>query len=455
MKVDCIVAEIGSTTTVVSAFMFEPARFLGRGMSETTVDTDVTIGLRNAIKDLRTRLGVKEVSYDRMFASSSAAGGLRITVHGLVYEMTARAAKEAALNAGANIHLITANELEDEHLERIKAIRPNMIVIAGGTDFGEKKVAMNNLLAVLDLNIPVIYAGNIANHERIRALGNPNVRIVENVYPRVDDLNIMPLRKAIYETFEKHIIHAKGMKRIFEMVDHTIIPTPGAVMDATMLLSEMAGSVMTIDVGGATTDVHSVRKPDIEKKLYHEGEPLFKRTVEGDLGVYVNRKNVMKTFRSGQLSAMMAVDEKELNRLAQEPFIPDSDRGKTFVSHLTEQCVREALDRHIGDQRRVFTTSGVRIVPDGRDTTDVNLIALTGGALIHDPHGADMVRTYLAHAHTKLSPNPEVSIRKDQDYLFAAIGVLSHHDQDVARKLLRKTLEWSEDDEDARHTDRP
>ncbi|MFP4177132.1 MAG: glutamate mutase L [Acholeplasmataceae bacterium] len=455
MRADAIVAEIGSTTTVVSAFTFDPPRFLGRGMAETTVDTDVTIGLRKALADLKRELGVEALTYERMFASSSAAGGLKITVHGLVYEMTARAAKEAALNAGANIHLITANELEDEHIERIEAIRPNMIVIAGGTDFGEKTVAMNNLLAVLDLNIPVIYAGNIANHDRIKALDHPLVRIVENVYPRVDDLNIMPLRQAIYETFEEHIIHAKGMERIFEMVDHRIIPTPGAVMDATMLLAGMAGSVMTIDVGGATTDVHSVAKPALESDLYHEGEPLFKRTVEGDLGVYVNRKNVMKTFRSGQLSRLMARADADLEPLIAEPFIPVSEPGKRFVSHLTEQCVREALDRHIGDQRRVFTTSGVRIIPDGRDTTDVGLIALTGGALIHDPRAIDMVRNYLAHAHTKLSPDPQVAIRKDQDYLFAAIGVLSHSVPDVALKLLRETLRWSEKDGSTGHPNRP
>jgi uncharacterized protein (TIGR01319 family) len=452
MKVDCIVAEIGSTTTVVSAFMFAPARFLGRGMSETTVDTDVTIGLKRAIQDLETKLAVSKLTYKNMFASSSAAGGLKITVHGLVYEMTARAAKEAALNAGANIHLITANELEDEHIERIKAIRPNMIVIAGGTDYGEKKVAMNNLMAVLKLDIPVIYAGNIANHDRIRALENERITIVENVYPRVDDLNIMPLRQAIYDTFEKHIIHAKGMERIFEMVDHTIIPTPGAVMDATMLLSELAGSVMTIDVGGATTDVHSVLKPDLERRFYHEGEALFKRTVEGDLGVYVNRKNVMKTFKTGQLAGMLACPEADLLELVEEPFIPTSERGLTFVSHLSEQCVREALDRHIGDQRRVFTTSGVKMIPDGRDTTEVGLIALTGGALIYDRHATDMVRTYLKNAHTKLAPDPNVTIRKDSDYVFAAIGVLSHVDRDVAKALLKKTLNWSEDDGDAKHT---
>ncbi|PKK97558.1 MAG: DNA mismatch repair protein MutL, partial [Tenericutes bacterium HGW-Tenericutes-3] len=325
MKIDCLVAEIGSTTTVVNAFNLHqpPVSFLGRGMHQTTVDTDVNEGLKKAILDLQSNLGVDSIEYDELFASSSAAGGLKITVHGLVYEMTAKAAKEAALNAGANIHLITANLLEQDQVEQIKKIKPNIIIIAGGTNYGEKEVAYKNLLSVLPLDIPIIYTGNIVNHERIKELNSPLIRIVENVYPRVDDFNILPLRKAIYETFEENIIHAKGMKDIFKMVNGTIIPTPGAVMDATLILDEMFNSVMTIDVGGATTDVHSVCEPKPIYLKYSEGEPRFKRTVEGDLGVYINRRLVMKTFKQGELESLMHLTLDEIENIAdREPFIP-------------------------------------------------------------------------------------------------------------------------------------
>jgi uncharacterized protein (TIGR01319 family) len=153
MKIDCLVAEIGSTTTVVNAFNInqEPVRFLGRGMHQTTVETDVNIGLSAAIEDLKKQLNVETLIYDELFASSSAAGGLKMTVHGLVYEMTAKAAKQAALNAGANIHLITANLIEDEHILLIETIKPNIIIIAGGTDYGEKEIAYLNLVKIRHL----------------------------------------------------------------------------------------------------------------------------------------------------------------------------------------------------------------------------------------------------------------------------------------------------------------
>ena len=169
MKIDVLVAEIGSTTTLVNAFNIhqEDPVFLGRGVANTTVSTDVNEGLRLAMEDLKRHLHVDDITYDEMFATSSAAGGLRVTVHGLVYEMTVRASKEAALNAGANIHLITAGTIKHKDLKRIEDINPNIIIVAGGTDYGEYETALPNIEKglKLELDIPIIYAGNIENHE--------------------------------------------------------------------------------------------------------------------------------------------------------------------------------------------------------------------------------------------------------------------------------------------------
>lgn len=442
MKIDCLVSEIGSTTTVVNAFnLFDEVKFLGRGMHQTTVDTDVNIGLENAILDLKKQLNVNELTYKELFASSSAAGGLKITVHGLVYEMTAKAAKEAALNAGGNIHLITANRLEPYHIDQIKKISPNMIIIAGGTNYGEKEVSYQNLLDLKDLNIPIIYTGNIANHERIKALHCEHIEIVDNVYPRVDDFNILPLREKIYDTFEKHIIHAKGMTHIFDLVNGKIIPTPGAVMDTTMLLDEMYDGVMTIDVGGATTDIHSVCDPKPEFQKFLEGEPRQKRTVEGDLGVYVNRKLVYGHMKKDELEKILHMKENEVQELMEiEPFIPTSEKGKLMTSALLKTCISEALDRHVGDLKRVFTTNGLKVIPDGKDLSNVKAIFITGGALIFDPKSKTYIQSYLKKQTTKLIPSIETKIYMDHEYIFASLGVLSRVYKEQAKILLKQTM---------------
>ncbi len=450
LEIDVLVAEIGSTTTLVNAFQIhnQVPKFLGRGVSNTTVSTDVNVGLKLAIEDLSIELNTEKIIYKEMFATSSAAGGLRMTVHGLVYEMTVRASKEAALNAGANIHLITAGKVMDRDLNRIAELRPNIALIAGGTDYGERDTALYNIKKILELNldIPIIYAGNIENQYEVVEIFKKQkklklLKIVENVYPRVDYLNILPLRKVIYETFEENIVHAQGMDHIFEIVNQKIMPTPGSVMESTMILHEKLGNIVTIDVGGATTDVHSVAIPSDDFKEFQEGEPLSKRTVEGDLGVFINYNNVLKMFEKSELISTIGCTNVEFDELIDNySYIPITDSQKSLVYELTKKCTHLALDRHVGDLKKVFTSSGQKIIPEGKDLTQTELIVLTGGALVNLVQTENIVKEYIKKNPTKLLPGKNVRILRDHDYIMASVGVLSLKYPDVAVELLKKSL---------------
>ncbi len=450
MKIDVLVAEIGSTTTIVNAFNIhnQDPVFLGRGVANTTVDTDVTKGLQQAIEELTRFLDVDSVEYSEMFASSSAAGGLRMTVHGLVYEMTVRASKEAALNAGANIHLVTANKITDRDLSKIIEIDPNIILIAGGTDYGEKETALYNIKRILelDLKIPIIYAGNIENQEEIKVIFKNKemekyLKIVENVYPRVDYLNIIPLRKVIYETFEENIIHAKGMNNILDMVNQKIMPTPGSVMESTMILKENLGNIITIDVGGATTDIHSVSIPSDDFLKFQEGEPLSKRTVEGDLGVFINHNNVIELIHKTELINKILITDSEYKDILKDySYIPKSKMEKDFVFELTKKCAELALDRHVGDLKKVYTSSGLKIIPEGKDLSQVEYIVLTGGALVNLDNTESIILDYIKRNPTKLLPRESVEILRDFDYILSSVGVLSLKYPDIAFTLLKKSL---------------
>jgi len=324
MKIDLLVAEIGSTTTVINAFdnIQTAPVFIGQGQAPTSViEGDVNIGLKGAITNFKESLGIVDLEYNELIATSSAAGGLKMTVHGLVYDMTVRAAKEAALGAGANIKFITSGRLRKLDLKKIEEIKPNIILIAGGVDYGERETALYNsqLIANLNLDIPVIYAGNIENHDEIKEIfkdTKTELYIVENVYPEIDQLNVEPTRKIIQQVFEKHIIHAPGMTKIREMVTGNIVPTPGAVMKASELLYDNIGDLVTIDVGGATTDVHSVTEGSEEiNRMLISPEPKAKRTVEGDLGVYVNAKNIIEGMGEDDLIRKLGVSKEKLDNL--------------------------------------------------------------------------------------------------------------------------------------------
>lgn len=450
MKIDVLVAEIGSTTTIVNAFdgvtSGSPV-FLGQGQAATTVLAgDVCIGLADAVKDLQTFLGVGEISYGKMFATSSAAGGLKMTVHGLVYDMTVRAAKEAALGAGAIVKMITAGKLQSSDIGEIVKIKPNLVLLAGGTDYGERETALFNaeLLADADINAPVIYAGNVQNQTRIKeifAARNKQCVCVDNVYPQLDILAIEPTRKLIHKTFEENIVKAAGMENIRKMVSGNIIPTPGAVMEAAIMLSETLGDLIAVDIGGATTDVHSVCEGSEEiASISLDAEPRAKRTVEGDLGLFVNAHNLVEL--AGQELSKIFGDSLD-GLLAGIKPIPDTPEQTKFIEKLAYEAGRTALTRHAGRIRYVFGASGRQPIAQGKDLTTAKYLVATGGALTRLPDREEILTklTGLNTNKTMLYPKPgAMSFLVDNDYIMASLGVMALSYKDAAVLLLKKSL---------------
>ena len=459
MKIDVLVAEIGSTTTVVNAFDHlesDTPVFLGQGQAPTSVkEGDVNIGLQAAIEDMKKNLHIEneKLEYTNMLATSSAAGGLRMTVHGLVYDMTVKAAKEAALGAGANIHLITAGKLSKVDMIKLDRIKPNIILIAGGVDYGERETALYNseLIAASDLNIPVIYAGNIAVADDVKLIfeaysKEKNLHIVPNVYPKIDILNIEPTREVIQDIFEKHITEAKGMEKIREMVNGPIIPTPGAVMKASKILKDEIGDLVTIDVGGATTDIHSVTEgTEKVNKILVEPEPVAKRTVEGDLGVFINKRNIVDIIKIEKLEKELNMSSEDIEKFTNSDIaIPETEEHKRFIERLTKEAVIVSINRHAGGYRTYFGGKSDTLA-FGKDLTAVKWIVGTGGALTRLTAREEILNSISQFNRAdKLLPTAEAKILIDNDYIMASLGVLSSLNKEAAIKLLLKSLKFNE-----------
>ncbi|MBF1196148.1 MAG: glutamate mutase L [Fusobacterium periodonticum] len=459
MKIDVLVAEIGSTTTVVNAFDHlesDNPVFLGQGQAPTSVkEGDVNIGLQAAIEDMKKNLHIEneKLEYTNMLATSSAAGGLRMTVHGLVYDMTVKAAKEAALGAGANIHLITAGKLSKVDMIKLDRIKPNIILIAGGVDYGERETALYNseLIAASDLNIPVIYAGNIAVADDVKLIfeaysKEKNLHIVPNVYPKIDILNIEPTREVIQDIFEKHITEAKGMEKIREMVNGPIIPTPGAVMKASKILKDEIGDLVTIDVGGATTDIHSVTEgTEKVNKILVEPEPVAKRTVEGDLGVFINKRNIVDIIKIEKLEKELNMTPEDIEKFTNSDIaIPETEEHKRFIERLTKEAVIVSINRHAGGYRTYFGSKSDTLA-FGKDLTAVKWIVGTGGALTRLTAREEILNSISQFNRAdKLLPTAEAKILIDNDYIMASLGVLSSLNKEAAIKLLLKSLKFNE-----------
>lgn len=448
MHFDVLVAEIGSTTTVVNAFEGihnnKPV-FKGQGQAPTSVkEGDVNIGLQQAIDSLSKNLGVDSVEYGELLATSSAAGGLRMSVHGLVYDMTVRAAKEAALGAGGILKNVTAGKLRRTDIAKIKEVDPNIILVAGGVDYGERDTALDNfeLLTSACPNIPFIYAGNIQNQDEIKLIAEEkdiDLYIVDNVYPAIDTLNVEPTRKVIQDAFEEHITKASGMSKIRDMVTGRIVPTPGAVMESSKLLYEIYGDLIVFDVGGATTDLHSVTNGSEEcNEILISPEPFAKRTVEGDLGVYVNIPQIVEYYGIEKLREKFPDAD---NLIKNAKAIPDTKEQLDFIEFLTEIAITTALDRHAGKLIDYYGATGKKVVATGKDLTAVKYIVGTGGALTRLPHRVEIMEKTLSDPKSnKLTPRYGTKILIDNHYIMASIGVLSLTYKEQAKQLLLNSI---------------
>jgi uncharacterized protein (TIGR01319 family) len=445
MQIDVLVAEIGSTTTVANGFCLgEKAGFIARGIAPTTVNQgDVTIGLSAAVKDMTVGLGVDKLEYGEMMASSSAAGGLRMSVHGLVYDMTARAAREAALGAGAVVKYITAGNIDENQLQDLEKIQPNIILLAGGVDYGDKETAIHNagMLARVAGDVPVIFAGNVAARPEIEIIFRERgvkYSLVDNVYPQIDRLEVEPARKVIQKVFEEHIVKAPGMERIREMVKGPIMPTPGAVMEACKVLWPIAGDLCAVDVGGATTDVHSVAggNPEIQDIL-ESPEPFAKRTVEGDLGIYINARNVYS--QAGEKAVWeLGFDPADIIR--DMPVIPVTDRQKKVVSYLTRVACEIAFSRHAGRFRYLYGPTGRQTVATGKDLSSVNTIIGTGGPLTQIAGGTDILLRLIGQGPGRELYPKHAQVLIDSQYIMASCGLLSKKYPKEAEKILINSL---------------
>ncbi len=426
--IDALVAEIGSTTTSVTAFdglagwPDTTPRLLGQGVAPTSVaDGDVSIGLDAARAELESATGPLEPEIT--LATSSAAGGLRMTVHGLTQKMTAMAAREAALGAGAVVKYQTAGHLREHDLEQIEAARPNLILLAGGVEGGDIETVLANArrLTALAARPIVVYGGNSAVAEEVRGILEPvgfTVRITPNVYPGIDELDIVPARHVIHDAFEDHITRAPGMERIGEFVTGRILPTPGAVLIAAEVLAAHVGDLVVIDVGGATTDVHSITdgSPDIAA-ISTDPQPHAKRTVEGDLGTFVSASHTAELMPPDMRPATLP------------PALPSTAEEIAAATALARFATVTAVERHAGRLAHLYTPTGRQTVARGRDLTACRLVIGTGGALVRLPDGTEALESVRARANggERLLPPADARVVLDRDYVFACCGALATH----------------------------
>ncbi len=450
-----LLIDFGSTYTKVTIVDLDREEIVGTGRAGTTIETNIMDGLKAALAQIPEP--VEGWNFIRKLACSSAAGGLKMIASGLVKELTGEAARRAALGAGARVQQVFSFELTAQDLAKITASKPDILLLAGGTDGGNKEVLLKNaeMLSQLPTSLPIVIAGNkvvSAQAAEILKKRHDPVVVADNVMPELGVLSVESARMAIRDVFLSHIIKAKGLDKAEEFLERIMMPTPSAVLAAAELLAQGYGSergmgeLMIVDVGGATTDVHSIAKGDPSKPsvmLRGLPEPYAKRTVEGDLGMRYSSEALVETA-GRRLSDYLGWTEEQvtcqLGLCKEDPWrIPQTEEEVKFEVAMGRMAVSLAVDRHVGTIEVVYTPFGATYVQHGKDLTQLPVIIGTGGVLLYHPEVKEILQgaVFNPMEPTLLKPqNADFYI--DKEYILAAMGLLREVAPQVALHMLKK-----------------
>jgi len=469
-----LATDCGSTTTkaVLIEKVGDEYRLVVRGEAPTTVEApfeDVTRGVLNAIMEVEELAGRKildgetiitpqdgNTGVDIFLSTSSAGGGLQMMVTGVVKSMTGESAERAALGAGAIVmDVIASNDgrLPHEKIQRIRQLRPDMILLSGGVDGGTTRhvVELAEMILAADpkarlgasYKLPVIYSGNTdARPEIEKTIGDSTaLTITENLRPSMEKENLMPARLAIHDLFMEHVMaQAPGYKKLLSWTPVPVMPTPSAVGTIIETVAKQEGiDVLGVDIGGATTDIFSV---------FSE---VFNRTVSANLGMSYSVSNVLAEAGVDNVMRWVPFEMEEAdlrnrikNKMIRPTTIPSMLEELIIEQAIAREALRLAFEQHkalavglkgVQQERTISdtfeqTTSGETLV----NLNSLALIVGSGGVLSHAPRRQQSMLMML----DAFLPEGVTEIAVDSIFMMPQLGVLSREYPEVATEVFEK-----------------
>ncbi|AYD40532.1 hypothetical protein D4Z93_08325 [Clostridium fermenticellae] len=455
-----ILVDFGSTFTKAAVVSLEKEELIFTTQTPSTVKSDARIGLKICLDRIRNNIGNESFDSAVRLASSSAAGGLRMVVVGLTNSLSMMAGKNAAFGAGAKVIKAFSHKLTDNDISEIEKINPEIILLCGGYEGGNVNWSIDNankLAQSFNIHSPIVYAGNSKISNEIRAIflnQQKECLIAKNIIPDVGTLDVESAIETIRGIFMEKIVNMKGFDKVKEYVGNVVMPTPAAVLTAGKILAQGTekypglGEIMIVDVGGATTDVHSFspQKKHSDIRVVGAPEPYAKRTVEGDLGIRESSNSLLEAADCSKLFDDFRITREYIEkairrRIADTSILADTDVEKNIEFFLAKEAVRIATRRHAGQFFSGYSNK-VNMIQKGKDLKNVEFIIGTGGPIINGLNSKSILKSALSDSNIEaniLLPKKSEFLL-DKKYILYAAGLLSQIDKNIAFKVLKDNL---------------
>ncbi|MCW2781026.1 MAG: hypothetical protein JWR35_1475 [Marmoricola sp.] len=449
MRLACCV-DFGSTYTKAALVDTSTGALLATASHRTTIDTDVLDGYDACLSSLEKQH--PGAARAEVLACSSAGGGLRIAVIGNEELVTAEAGRRVALSSGGKVVAVLSRpHRPDAFVELVQTTRPDVVLLTGGTDGGNAQVLLDasRELVASGWSGPVVVAGNVDTQVQVAdVLKDIPHAIAANVVPKIGVLAPESARRAIREMFLAHVI---GGKQLSKRADFTAMvrgATPDLVLTGVELLAESAGDVVVVDVGGATTDVHSVVELVSEDTTTGSGPGLSRevvattpvtRTVEGDLGMRWSAVTTADAAIEAGL-ADEALRAHAVRRQADPAFLPATADDEQVDQQLATAAVVLAVRRHVGRSQVVIGPDGRIVERTGKDLREVDVLIGSGGVLRNNRNAIAILEAATGPTTEGWQQPEHPLIVIDRNHVLAAAGLLKDRYPEAALVLARSAV---------------
>ena len=439
--------DVGATVT--RAVLFDVVegqyRFVASGQAPSTAEApfkDIGIGVREAITNLQnvtgsTLLGPHDNNLiapsqpdgsgvDAVVATISAGPAVKTVVVGLLSDVSVQSARRLAESTYSRVVDtldLSDHRRPDQQMDSIVRSRPDLVVLAGGTDGGASRSIQKMLEAVglacylmpLEKRPMVLYAGNqkLANDVKELLGGHAGkVEVSYNVRPSLETEDLEPGRHELALLMTKiRQRQIKGVEELNLWTAGNLLPTAyaqGRIIRFLSKLYESTRGLLCVNIGASATSVAAGFAGDLTLGVYPQyglGENLAGLLQQTDI------ENIMRWLPLDISQSMLR------EYMFQKSLYPSSLPATKDEQAISQAVAREALYLAVRTAQKDFPPHA-RAAQDGV-MPPLDLI-LGGGGVISEGTSLGQSLLLLLDA---IQPVGIMPVLLDQNNLLPLLGV--------------------------------
>jgi hypothetical protein len=441
-----LTVDIGAINTRAALFDIVEgrARFLAAGTGFTTAGAplfDASEGVRFAmdeVSDISGRILTGDdgrpiipftgggAGVDFLCTTFSGGAPLKTVVVGLLDQVSLASALNLVnttySNVIASVSLSNSGKPE-EYIDVIQRERPDVVLIAGGTDTGATQSVLRlvNLIGMALYLLPegerpiVLYAGNPALAAQVKKFFEPltKVFLAPNIRPGLAVENLGPAQAVLKDIFNQHNIdHVLGVAELSTWSGGNLLPTSHGIGRVTRFFSQIIpnannAGVLSVDVGAASTVVAGAFNGDLRLRVFTE------------MGLGSGLEAVLKHSQMEDIVRWIPVNLSPsyiLDYIQNKIIHPNTLPATAQDTYIEQALGRELLSRSVQLAMSSFPKNAYRLEANTLPVFDP--IVISGGVFTNAPSPAFSLLMIL----DALQPTGIQRILLDKNHLSPGLG---------------------------------